>query len=251
MPFQRSATWFESSILIRAGISLFLCLFAYSLVAQDQKIRVLGQVFDPANRGAIPNLMVVNMRTQQGFFGYNSGDFDIEAFKNDTLIIAATGFTTLKICFRDSLPAPVYRVRIPLKKLEIQLKPVDVFSTRDLESIQKDIETLGYDKSDYTLEGADALSSPITALYMAFSKRERSKREVAEMRNNDRRRSLLKELFRKYVDADIIQLDNSEFDEFIDFCNVSDEFMKNSTQYDFIMYIKKRFEVFRMIRSKW
>jgi hypothetical protein len=251
MPLQHSGAWPESFIIKWAGITACLCFFTCLLAAQDEKIRVQGIVFDPENRGAIPNLMVVNMRTQQGFFGYNSGDFEVVALKNDTLIIAATGFTTTKICFRDSVPAHVYRVRIPLKKLEIQLRPVDVFSTRDLETIQKDIETLGYDKSDYTLEGADALSSPITALYMAFSKRERSKREVAEMRNNDRRRALLKELFRKYVDADIIQLDNNEFDEFVDFCNVSDEFMKNSTQYDFIMYVKKRFEIFRMIKERW
>ena len=98
------------------------------------------------------------------------------------------------------------------------------------------------------LEGVDAISSPITALYQAFSRRERNKRMVAEMRNNDRRRALLKELFRKYVDADIIQLSNEEFDDFIDFCGVSESFLKNSTQYDFIMYVKKRFEVFRMVR---
>lgn len=100
------------------------------------------------------------------------------------------------------------------------------------------------------LSGADAMSSPITALYEAFSRRERGKRMVAEMRNNDRRRALLKELFRKYVDNDIIQLGDEEFDSFIDFCHVSDEFLKNSSQYEFIMYIKKRFEVYRMIQNR-
>jgi hypothetical protein len=140
-------------------------------------------------------------------------------------------------------------VRIPLRKFEIQLKQVEIFTKRDLEAIQKDIETLGYDKEDYMLSGVDAVSSPITALYQAFSRRERNKRMVAEMRNNDRRRDLLKELFRKYVDNDIIQLNSVEFDDFVDFCGVSDAFLKNSSQYDFIMYVKKRFEVFRMMRG--
>ncbi len=219
--------------------------------SQTEKIKVSGTVYDPENKGSIPNLMIVNKRTQQGFFGYNSGDFEIEALKNDTLIIAATGFATMTISYRDSVPAKEYKIRIPMKKLQVQLQPVEVFSNRDLEQIQRDIEKLGYEKSDYTLQGVSAVESPITALYQAFSKRERNKREVAEMRNNDQRRALLKELFRKYVDNDIIQLDNNEFDEFIDFCGVSDEFLKNSTQYDFIMYVKKRFEVFRMVRNRW
>ena len=94
------------------------------------------------------------------------------------------------------------------------------------------------------------MESPITALYQAFSRRERNKRLVAEMRNNDRRRELLKELFRKYVDNDIITLDNADFDDFVDFSNVSENFMKTSTQYEFIMYIKKRFEVYQMVRNR-
>lgn len=232
---------------------LFLVTF-YSVTvchAQNEKIKVTGSVYDPENAGSIPNLMVVNKRTQQGFFGYNSGNFELEALKNDTLIIAATGFATMQISFRDSLPADVYTLKIALKRIQVTMKPVEIFSNRDLDQIQRDIEKLGYEKSDYVLEGVSAFESPITALYQAFSRRERNKREVAEMRNNDNRRALLKELFRKYVDSDIIQLDNHQFDEFIDFCGVSDEFLKNSSQYDFIMYIKKRFEVFTMLKNRW
>lgn len=223
-------------------MSTFLCL------AQEGLIKVSGSVYDPENKGSIPNLMVVNKRTQQGYFGNNTGVFSIDVQKTDTIIIAATGFTTIKISFKDSVKRDVYHLVLPLKRLEVELKPVEIFTHRDLEEIQKDIETLGYDKNDYVLTGIDAIQSPITALYEAFSRREKNKRMVAEMRNNDRRRALLKELFRKYVDNDIIQLDNFEFDDFIDFCGVSDEYIKSATQYDFIMYIKKRFEVFRMIR---
>ena len=231
------------------NLLFFVSLFPSLLFAQEKIVRISGTVYDPANKGSIPNLMVVNKRTQQGYFGDNTGFFEIDIRQADTIYIAATGFTTIKISFRDSIERDNYIVRIPLRKLEIQLKQVEIFTKRDLEAIQKDIETLGYEKDDYMLSGVDAISSPITALYQAFSRRERNKRKVAEMRNDDRRRDLLKELFRKYVDNDIIQLNNEEFNDFVDFCGVSDEFLKNSTQYDFIMYVKKRFEVFRMMRN--
>jgi hypothetical protein len=218
--------------------------------AQDEMVRIKGTVYDPGNKGSIPNLMIVNKRTQQGYFGTNSGYFELDVKRTDTLIIAATGFQTIKIFLKDSILDSSKNISIALKKLEITLKPVEIFTKRDLEEIQKDIETLGYEKEDYMLQGADVLESPITALYQAFSRRERNKRLVAEMRNNDRRRELLKELFRKYVDNDIITLDNADFDDFVDFSNVSENFMKTSTQYEFIMYIKKRFEVYQMVRNR-
>jgi hypothetical protein len=234
-------------------LTTFLLLFSFlvsTAFAQDEMVRIKGTVYDPGNKGSIPNLMIVNKRTQQGYFGTNSGYFELDVKRTDTLIIAATGFQTIKIFLKDSILDSSKNISIALKKLEITLKPVEIFTKRDLEEIQKDIETLGYEKEDYMLQGADVLESPITALYQAFSRRERNKRLVAEMRNNDRRRELLKELFRKYVDNDIITLDNADFDDFVDFSNVSENFMKTSTQYEFIMYIKKRFEVYQMVRNR-
>lgn len=234
-------------------LTTFLLLFSFlvsAAFAQDGMIRIKGTVYDLGNKGSIPNLMIVNKRTQQGYFGTNSGYFELDVKRTDTLIIAATGFQTIKIFLKDSILDSSKNISIALKKLEITLKPVEIFTKRDLEEIQKDIETLGYEKEDYMLQGADVLESPITALYQAFSRRERNKRLVAEMRNNDRRRELLKELFRKYVDNDIITLDNADFDDFVDFSNVSENFMKTSTQYEFIMYIKKRFEVYQMVRNR-
>ncbi len=234
-------------------LTTFLLLFSFlvsAAFAQDEMIRIKGTVYDPGNKGSIPNLMIVNKRTQQGYFGTNSGYFELDVKRTDTLIIAATGFQTIKIFLKDSILDSSKNISIALKKLEITLKPVEIFTKRDLEEIQKDIESLGYEKEDYMLQGADVLESPITALYQAFSRRERNKRLVAEMRNNDRRRELLKELFRKYVDNDIITLDNADFDDFVDFSNVSENFMKTSTQYEFIMYINKRFEVYQMVRNR-
>ena len=64
---------------------------------------------------------------------------------------------------------------------------------------------------------------------------------MSELENEIKRRDLLKELFRKYVNYDIIDLASEDFDQFIDFCNVSDEFMRSTSQYDFIMFIKMKY----------
>ena len=90
----------------------------------------------------------------------------------------------------------------------------------------------------------DAFQSPITFLYQEFSKRERSKRLVAELRNEDRKRALLKELLHKYVEYDIIRLSDESFDDFIDFCAVPDDVIKGLSQYEFLMYVRKKYELY-------
>jgi hypothetical protein len=128
---------------------------------------------------------------------------------------------------------------------------VEIFAPRDLEQIQQDINKLGYNEKDYMLSGINAAQSPITFLYQQFSKKERSKRQVAIMENDDRKRELLKELFRLYVDYQIIELNNEEFDSFVDYLNVSDEFMINSSQYDFLIYVRDRFKDYKVqLRQK-
>lgn len=227
-------------------------LFCYPSVSYGQgdslRIQVYGKITGN-NRLGLSNLMIVNKTTHSGIFGDSDGSFSIAIGKTDTLLIGATGYSTKKISFRDSIIKPEYHIMIRLNKIELDLQPVEIFAKRDLEQIQKDIEKLGYKESDYRLSGVDAFNSPITFLYQEFSKRERSKRWVAEKVNEDNRRNLLKELFRKYVDNEIINLTEAEFDDFINFCNVSDEFMKKSTQYDFIMYIKKKYELYHLARK--
>ena len=67
---------------------------------------------------------------------------------------------------------------------------------------------------------------------------------VAELRNEDDKRALLRELLHKYVEYDIINLSNDSFDDFIDFCAVPDEVIKGLSQYDFLVYVKKKYELY-------
>ena len=90
----------------------------------------------------------------------------------------------------------------------------------------------------------NALQSPITALYQEFSRRERSKRLVAELVNEDKKRAILQELLKKYVEYDIINLNPEAFDDFIEFCSVPDDVIKGLTQYEFLVYIKRKYELY-------
>lgn len=227
-------------------ISLFfvLPLFITDLLGQTE-ILVSGRVFDESGY-PLPNSIVLNKRTKRGAFGDPNGEFRVQCFNNDTITITALGYHSRTFVIPEILPDNIYQRDVYLDLRVYEMPVVEIFGPRDLEAIQEDIERLGYNESDYMLSGINAASSPITFLYQQFSKKEQSKREVAYLVNEDRKRALLKELFRHYVDYEIIQLDNTQFDDFIDYLNVSDEFMRNSTQYDFLIYVRDRFREYKV-----
>ncbi|MFZ1689116.1 MAG: hypothetical protein WAU70_16965 [Flavobacteriales bacterium] len=209
-----------------------------------QEVTITGKVTSTDPERVLYDLMVVNKRTRTGTFGNVDGSFTVKALKTDTLLFGSAGHQTQPISMIDSAAKEVYVLSLRLQQNVIRLREFKVVPERDLEEIQKDIEDLGYNKDDYSISGVDAMQSPITFLYQAFSKREASKRLVAELRNEDRKRALLKELLRRYVEYDIINLSDAAFDDFIDFCSVPDEVIKGLSQYDFLMYVKKKYELY-------
>ncbi|MFN8776842.1 MAG: carboxypeptidase-like regulatory domain-containing protein [Flavobacteriales bacterium] len=211
--------------------------------SQDE-ITIVGAVRDERGQ-PVSNTIIINRRTRLGGFGRTDGTFTIRCLKTDTISVTSLGYFPRTISCADSAMREVYTFVTYLEQRTYRLPQVEIFAPRDLEKIQEDIRNLGYREEDYVLSGINAAQSPITFLYQQFSRREQSRREVARLENEDRKRGLLRELFRHYVDYDIISLSDEEFDEFISFMNVPDEFLIESSQYDFLLYVKERFTDYR------
>lgn len=219
------------------------------LLAQGkERVYVSGTVTDEQG-GYVPAAMVVNQNgSGGGVFVDAMGSFVVAAFPGDTLAIGAIGFHT-KLWVVPELAFPS-DVSIRLQRLRVQVGIAEVVAPRELREILHDIEALGYNEEDYRISSVDALSSPITWLYQMLSREERSKRQVAEMENDDRRKELLRELFVKYVDYEIIDLDPTEFEAFIDYCDPGDVMLQTWSQYEFILYVKQRFRIFVSLPSR-
>ncbi len=223
--------------------AMFCCFcFTYALAQQQE---ICGNVVGIDGQNTFSNLLIINKRTSVGVFGNTDGSFCVKALKTDTLIISSYGYNRFYLSVRDSVEKEKYQVHVLLQKLSVELKEFEVIPKRELDEIQKDIEKLGFDKRDYTMSGFEALNSPITYLYQTFSRRERGRLKAIELENDDKRRTLLKELLQKYVDADVVFMLDEEFDDFIDFCAIPDEILKYHTQYEFILLIKLKYKQYR------
>ncbi len=223
------------------AIALFVVV---TQVHAQELVTIHGRVTSAANDRAQYDLMIVNKRSRSGTFGNADGTFTVQAWRTDTLMIGSMGHRTAVITMADSAVKDTYHVNVRLVQVVRQLPELQVINERTLAEIQKEISKLGYREQDYRIGSVDALQSPITFLYQEFSRRERSKRMAAQLRNEDRKRELLRELLRKYVEYDIINLSDEAFDDFIDFCAVPDEVIKGLSQYDFLMFVKKKYELY-------
>ena len=209
----------------------------------EPAVKISGKVVDAEGKNALYHIMVINQQSGTGMFAQPDGTFSIQIQRTDTMLFNASGYSIKKVCFKDSVYKTEYNnLIIRIKKIEYNLKEVNVIAIRKLDEIQKDIKKLGVKNTDtYKNVGAQ---SPITFLYERFSRIEQSKRKVAELENWDRRRDVLKDLFHLYIKYDIINLSDDQFDAFISYCNLSDEFIKDSTQYDLVMTIKNKYKNF-------
>jgi len=228
---------------MRRSFLVLLLLASIATFAQEQ-VTIHGSVLGGDGERTFYDLMIVNRRLRTGVFGNVDGSFTVTAFRSDTLLIGAGGYVTRTVPLSEYDESELRSLVITLRPWEIQLRSVTVLPERTLKQIQEDIAKLGYNEKDYRSTGINAFESPITFLYQEFSRRERSKRQVAEMRNEDRKRELLRELLHQYVEYDIINLGNESFDDFIDFCAVPDEVIKGLSQYDFLVYVKKKYELY-------
>jgi hypothetical protein len=210
----------------------------------QQEVTVKGTVSGGDGVHVFYDLMIVNRRTRSGIFANTDGSFTTQARRNDTLLIGAGGYVTRTLPLAEFPDEQLADLRLVLRPWHVDLKPVTVLPERTLKQIQADIAKLGYNEKDYRTTGVNALESPITFLYQEFSRRERSKRMVAQLENQDKMRELLRELLQQYVDYGIINLSNDSFDDFIDFCNVPENVLKGLSQYDFLVYVKKKYELY-------
>jgi hypothetical protein len=231
-------------------IALFISTFTYgqSVNYNDSLITLEGRVVDTNYSVGFYNIVVLNKTVGKGIFGEYTGKFSITVKKTDTVGISVHGYQTIYVSYADSAYKKVYDDKFYIKELSILTKEVIVRPLKTLDELKKERASIAK-REVATVTVVNAIESPITALYMAFSKREKTKRFVAEMEYKDQQHDVVKEILRVYVHNDIFDLTEDDFDEFIRFLNLNVEFLKSASDYDLVTYIKAKFEHFQKIKE--
>jgi len=183
-------------------------------------------------------LQIINTRNIQRFYGDSLGNFIVQASKNDTLYAVSKGYATVSLCYKDSPLKKIYTLNLKMYKISVELPEVTVQSNRDFTEVHHEAQKLGYNRKDYMVHGYQIIQSPFTYLYELFSKREQDKRAYAQLMNEGTKNELVRELVNNYISLGILDLDLSEVNDFVDFAEVPEDFLKTTNEYDFLRYLR-------------
>jgi len=235
---------------MRFILAIILFTFAGLLHSQEcAEITVSGKVVDTVESRTFYNLMIINKTTGKGHFGRPDGTFTFSANNGDSIVLSITGYKNIRFVVEGNKYC-TQRITKSISALSYQSSDVVVKPLKTLDQLKEERERLAF-KDTRTVSGIYVIQSPITALYERFSKREKSKRLVAEMEYKDNINLVVKELLRTYVSYDIVDLNEEEFVDFVEFLNISEEFLRTASDYDLILFIKDKFEHYRLINERF
>ncbi len=192
--------------------------------------------------------MVINRTTGRGIFGQPDGYFSVYVRPNDKIALSTKEYPIYEFIAKPDSNCQC-QVIAYIEKLPQQVQEVVVRPLKTLEQIKEERKNLVL-RETRQVTGVEAFQSPITALYQAFSKKEQNKRWIAEQKYKDDQRQVVKELLRLYVAYEIIEMEEDEFDDFIIFLNADPDFLKTAAEMELILFIKDKFEHFKLIRRR-
>lgn len=229
-------------------IILLVSLFSLTSWSQDcEKVLLSGKVIDTLRPQNFYNLMVVNRTTGKGFFGLPNGAYNLYVSNGDSITFSIRGYENFgyKVVADSNCQAKNTWV---IEMLPQELDQVIIRPLKTLSQIQEEREALAM-RETRMVTGIEVLQSPITALYQVFSKKEQSKRTVAKLNYQDKQKAILQDLFRLYIAYDIIELNEEEFDAFISFLNVNEDFLKTASEMELVTFIKDKYDHFKMLNK--
>lgn len=218
-----------------------------SIAQEKQKVLLIGSVVDTLQAQGFYNLMIVNRTSGRGVFGQPDGHFQVYAYENDSINLSTKGYPIYGFRVKADSNNQMHIAAVLENKVQFE-KEILVRPLKTLQQIKEERESLTM-RETRQVTGIEVLRSPITALYQQFSQKEQNKRLIAEMQFKDNQAKVLKELLRLYVAYDIVNLSEDEFEEFIKFLNIDENFLKTASEIELVTFIKDKYEHFMRMRE--
>ena len=247
---------------------VFLSLIAMGLsekvVAQsDERLYpIRGYIIDQRDSTALTNAHIINLTRIRGATSDNTGAFSIWANEGDSIMFQAIGFHNDTIIITTDILINREKIIVEMKDKIYQLPTVEVFPYATFQEFkyaflnfedpdppfELDLPPLDFQPDPGENPGI-VIPGPITALYDRFSRRGRELarfRELTEEAEVARRAS-------RIVNYDIIRRltgieSEQEYYIFMDFCNMSNDYIVNTKEYVVYQRILQCYEQYAALK---
>lgn len=247
--------------------------------AQSTVVNVSGKVIDADSLTPIPSVFIYIPSQEAGAISNENGFFSIKIKPSDTLVFTSVNYEPTYYILPDSLKKgnPFLEIRMNIRT--IALDPVIVKGHLNPAAIRRYLDNVNRKKREenppniyrdkpqsdpitkpagreHTVslgtstkpEGGAALEGVLTGLANLFNKRAQQQKRIAallEARQNreaqEAYQDFVKSKFNEQVVAEATGLAGRQLDEFLKYCNLSDEFIYYASEYEILEAIFNRY----------
>ncbi len=242
-----------------AVIILIVCIIASSVQAQigitDAKIQVSGEIVDKEDGAPIPYASIANLSKGLMTVSDEQGRFSISISINDSLEFSSLGYNKHVITLSDTLNSDEFNVNIELSRKVYELESVNVYAYKDEESFKKailemelpekeDPEPIHIPGAYYGPKKPASATGPISFLSQKFGKKARFEKKLQQIREDYNYNKVVNEKFNKELVAEVTGLTDKVLDKFILFCELEDDFIVKSNEYEILVAIDECYNEF-------
>ena len=213
-------------------ILLSLLIPCFSSFSQSYPVKLKVSVFDNYSKRALAGVNFIDPKISATFATDGSGFAEHDINWHDTLFVFFPGYKTTRISVSDSAYKNEYALFIFLEPFAIGLHDVVIKSAKTLEQIEQDRKKLGITPKELERPKIEPFSSPISALYEVFSQRAKERDKLKGQIAEDDRQKVFKELLNYYNERKLIDLPESHYNDFIKFCNLPADYLRNHSDYE-------------------
>jgi hypothetical protein len=158
----------------------FLSLILFFLIAANGPAQhlVKGRVVDRDSVTPLPFVYIINKSNGNGTMSDQEGRFALTLSASDTLVCTYVGYAKLYIPVRGLFADSKGEVKVVMSRMMINLNTVTV-STFKIKPYERDYMRKIID--DSRIRKLDYLNSPVSALYMQFSREGKQLRKLAKI----------------------------------------------------------------------
>lgn len=215
---------------------LFLALaLSSSLAFGQERVIFKGVVTEEHSKERIPDVMVVNARSEERTATDALGRFRISALEHDTLVFSRPGYGYRYMVARN---ADSVLVTMPPRNFLLEEVPVTAFkltSNLPKDVVLKEPARPSGSAIQVPQPKAPTLANPVDFLYDQFGNRPRQLRELAALVNSDQYRVQLAESRNREALFELTGLTETRIEEVLLFCRYNQSAIHSATDYELLV----------------
>ncbi|NOY38485.1 MAG: carboxypeptidase regulatory-like domain-containing protein [Chlorobi bacterium] len=238
---------------------LFITVFSFGQQQQaDSVVTVLGQLRDEQSGQPIPYAHVLNLAFKRATISDTLGFFRIPMRRSDSIVITAVGYEDTFFFLPGFWPSNHYSGVIYVKEKVYEIEGIRIHGLGSYEQFKQKVLALDLSKDraqkmkNYYNEilTEEAIKYQRVSTGFSFSLRtpeERSLRKLGKVVAAQKIQDQIDAKFSKAIVSELTGLKGKELQKFMDFCQLPQDFILKSSEYDILIKVKSLYERYQIL----